>query len=70
MYIGTIEPQFHFDYTNFKVSLVIKIINFNEIKKLAHLTMLVIFYVDMIFYQNFNLSHIYRIFVQKTHFLI
>jgi hypothetical protein len=33
IYIGIIGPQFHFDCTNFKVSLVIKIINFNEIKK-------------------------------------
>jgi len=26
-------PKFRFDYINFKASLVIKIINFNEIKK-------------------------------------
>jgi hypothetical protein len=31
--------------------------------------MLVIFYVDVISYQNFNLPHIYRIFGQKNHFL-
>jgi hypothetical protein len=31
--------------------------------------MFVIFYVNVIFYQNFNLSHIYRIFAKKTHFL-
>jgi hypothetical protein len=37
---------------------------------MAHLAMLVIFYVDVISCQNFNLSHIYRIFVQKTQFLI
>jgi hypothetical protein len=35
---------------------------------MAHLAMLVIFYVDVISYQNFNLSHIHRIFVEKTHF--
>jgi hypothetical protein len=35
IHIGIIGPLFHFDYTNFKVSLVIKIINFNEIKKIA-----------------------------------
>jgi len=58
-----------FDYTNFKASLVIKIINFNEILKISILTMLVIFYVDVISCQNFNLPHIYRIFVEKTHFL-
>jgi hypothetical protein len=38
-------------------------------KKMAHLVMFVIFYVDMISCQNLNLAHIYRIFVQKTHFL-
>jgi hypothetical protein len=32
IYIGIIRPQSRFDYTNFKVSLVIKIINFNEKK--------------------------------------
>jgi hypothetical protein len=31
--------------------------------------MLVIFYVDVIFCQNSNLSHIYHIFAKKTHFL-
>jgi hypothetical protein len=30
--------------------------------------MLVIFYVDVISCQIFNLSHIYHIFVKKTHF--
>jgi hypothetical protein len=33
IYIGIIGPQSHFDCINFKASLVIKIINFNEIKK-------------------------------------
>jgi hypothetical protein len=69
VYIGIIGPQSCFDYTNFKFSLVTKIINFNEIKKMAHLTMFVIFYVDVITCQNFNLSHIYHILVEKTHFL-
>jgi hypothetical protein len=31
IYISRIGPLFHFDYINFKASLVIKIINFNEI---------------------------------------
>jgi len=60
IYIGIIGPQSCFDYTNFRASLLIKIINFNEIKK-THLVMLVIFYVDVIVCQNFNLPHIYRI---------
>jgi hypothetical protein len=55
IYIGIIRSQSHFDCTNFKVSLVIKIINFNEIKKTTHLVMLVIFYVDVISCQNFKL---------------
>jgi len=59
VYIGIMGPQSHFDCTNFKVSLVIKIINFNEIKKKAHLAMLVIFYVVVIYCQNFNLPHIF-----------
>jgi len=36
---------------------------------MPNLTMLVIFYVDVVFCQIFNLPHIYRIFVLKTHFL-
>jgi hypothetical protein len=35
---------------------------------MAHLIMLVIFYVDVISCQNFNLPHIYHIFVKKTPF--
>ncbi len=69
IYIGIIRPHSCFDYTNFKVSLVIKVINFSEIKKMAHLAMLVIFYEDVISSQNFNLLHIYHIFVEKNHFL-
>jgi hypothetical protein len=34
---------------------------------MAHLTMFVIFYLDVIFCQNFNLPHIFRIFAEKTH---
>jgi hypothetical protein len=59
----------HFNYINLKASLVIKIISFNEIKKMAHVVMLVIFYVNVITCQFFNLSHIYWIFVEKNHFL-
>ncbi len=33
IYIGTIGPQFCFDYIKFRASLVIKIINFNEFLK-------------------------------------
>jgi hypothetical protein len=51
-----------FDYINFKALLVIKIINFNEIKKMAHLAMFVIFHVNVITCHIFNLLHIYRIF--------
>jgi len=67
IYIGIIRPQSHFDYINFRVSLVIKIINFNE--KKAHLIMFVIFYVDVIYCQSFILPHIYCIFAQNNHFL-
>ncbi len=69
IYIGIIGPQYHFECTNFKASLVIKIINFNEIKKMVHLAMLFIFYADVISCQKFNLPHIYRIFAKKNHFL-
>jgi hypothetical protein len=48
VFIGIIRPQPCFDYTNFKTSLFIKIINFNGIKKMAYLAMFVIFYVNMI----------------------
>ncbi len=66
IYICIIGPQSPFDYTNFKASLIIKIINFNEILKMAHLTMLVIFYVDVISCQIFNLPHVYCIFAGKN----
>jgi hypothetical protein len=51
----------HFDYTNFRASLVIEIINFDGIKYMAHLAMLVIFHVNVIICQNFSLPHIYHI---------
>jgi hypothetical protein len=35
---------------------------------MANLVMFIIFYVDVIFCQNFNLPHIYHICVGKTHF--
>ncbi len=66
--IGIIGPKSHFDCIKFKASLIIKIINFTKLKKMPHLTMLVVFYVDVIFCQNFNLPHIYRIFALKAHF--
>jgi hypothetical protein len=69
IYIGIISSLSCFDCTNFSISLIIKIINFNGIKNMTHLSMLVIFHVNMITYHNFNLSHIYHIFSEKTHFL-
>ncbi len=36
IYIGIIGPQSRFDYTSFKASSIIKIINFNEILKMDH----------------------------------
>jgi hypothetical protein len=69
VYIGIIRPLSRFDYTNFKVSLVIRIINFHAIKKMAHVVILIIFHVNVIICQIFNLPHIYHIFVEKTHFL-
>jgi hypothetical protein len=52
--MGVIGPLFCFEYTNFKVSLIIKIINFNGIKNMAQLTMLVIFHVNVITCQNYH----------------
>jgi hypothetical protein len=69
IYIGIKRPQSHCDCTNFKASFAIIIINFNEILKMVHLTMFVIFYVDVISCQIFNLLHIYHIFAGITHFL-
>jgi hypothetical protein len=69
IYIGIIGPQSHFDYTNFRTPFVIKIINFNEIKKMTHLTMLLIFYVDVITV-NFSIYHTFiTSLLKKTHFL-
>jgi hypothetical protein len=48
IYIGIIGPLSHFDCINFKVSLVIKIINFNGIENMAHLIMIFIFHVNVI----------------------
>ncbi len=67
-YIGIIGPKSCFDCIKFRVSLIIKIINFTKFLKMPHLTMLVVFYVDVIFFQNFNLPHIYCIFALKAHF--
>ncbi len=58
VYIGIIRSVSHFDYINFKASLIIKIINCNGIKKMTHLTMLFIFHVNVITSQNFNLPHL------------
>jgi len=48
VYVGIIGPLSRFDYINFNVSLVIKIINLNEIEKMSHLAMLVIIHVNVI----------------------
>jgi len=56
VYIGIIRPLSHFDYINFKGSLVIKTINFNEIRKMAHLVMLVIF-LWMWLFVKFSIYH-------------
>jgi hypothetical protein len=63
IYIGIIRWLSCFICPNLKVSLIIKIINLNEIKNMAHLITLVIFHVNVIIYQILNLSHIYCIFV-------
>ncbi len=67
IYINMIRSLSRFDYTNFKDLLIIKIINFNEIKKLAHLIMCVIFYVNVITCQNFNLPHFFHIYIFLNH---
>jgi hypothetical protein len=70
IYIGIIRPLSHFDCTNFKASLVIKIINFNEIKKYRPFNYACCFPCEcMITCQIFNLPHIYHIFVEKLIFL-
>ncbi len=66
IYIVIIGPLSCFDCTNFKTSLVIKIINFDEIKNMAHLIMLVIFHVNAQLLVKFS---IYHIFVEITFFL-
>jgi hypothetical protein len=63
VYINILWSLSCFDYTNFKSSLVIKIINFNGIQNVPHLTMVVIFHVNVITCQIFNLPHIYHILV-------
>jgi hypothetical protein len=45
---GIIGPLFRVDYINIKISLIIIIINFNGILKMACLAMLVIFSVNVI----------------------
>jgi len=68
IYIGIIRPLSHVDFINVKVSLIIKIFNLNGIKNMAHLAMLVIFHVNVITCENFNLPHIYYIFAKKLIF--
>jgi hypothetical protein len=58
VYIGMIGSLSHFNYINFKVSLVIKVIYFSEIFKMTHLAMLVDFHVNVVTCQNFNLPHL------------
>jgi hypothetical protein len=68
IYICIIGPISCLDCINFKGSLVIKIINFNGISNTAYLVMLVIFHMNMITCQIFNLPHIYPIFAEKNPF--
>jgi hypothetical protein len=70
IYIGIIGPLFRFAYTNFQISLLIKIIKFNGIKNMARLIMFIIFHVNAITCQFFNLSNVYCIFIEKNHILI
>jgi hypothetical protein len=48
LYIDIIGTLSHFNYTNFKVSLVVKVINFSGLKKMTHVTMLVNFHVNVV----------------------
>jgi len=68
IYIDIIWPRSHFDCTSFKASLTIIILNYNENLKMTQLTMFVIFYVDVITCQIFNLLHIYCNFAKKLIF--
>jgi hypothetical protein len=68
IYIVVIRPLSPFDSTNFKVSFVIKVINFNENFQISHLAIFVIFLVNVITCQVFNLPYIYCIFVKKKLF--
>ncbi len=60
--IGILAPLYRFDCINFKASLIIKIIKFNEFLKMVHLVMLVIFHVNVITLSIFqfttHLSHL------------
>jgi hypothetical protein len=64
VYIGIIGLLFHFDCINFEASLGIKIINFNWVENMIDLAMLVIFHVNVIICQHFNLPQIYHIFAK------
>jgi hypothetical protein len=61
VYNAIVGPWSHFNYTNFKVSLVIKVIYFSGIKKMNHLVMLVNFHVNVVTCQNFNLPHLWHL---------
>ncbi len=63
VYVGIIGPLSPFDCNNFKASLVIKIIKFNENFKMAHLAKLVIFHVNVNTCQIFYLPHMFVTFV-------
>ncbi len=69
IYIGKIRPLFHFDYTNVKASLIIKIINFKGINKMAHLAMFGIFiwmqlFVKFLIYHTFIASLVKKSFFE------
>jgi hypothetical protein len=70
VYINIIGPLFRFDCTNFKDLLVIKIINYNEILKNGPPSYACHLPCECDYLSNFQLPHIYHIFIFKTHFLI
>jgi hypothetical protein len=62
LYNGIIRPMSRFEYINFKASLVIKVINFNGIKKMAPSSYACHFPCEFDYLSNFqfttHLSHL------------
>ncbi len=69
--IGTIAPQSCFDCTNFRASLVIKIINFNEIKKgPSNYVCRLLYGCDFLSNLQFTIYHTFITYLlKKNHFL-